>query len=338
MTQFDVMVPHKNMTPERAAECKQIMITGNTAFRKWLPFITLLRSRVCRDAVIKGNLNKVLQYIPSERRAEFLADVPAILRVETVIEDVIGHHVKMIARLAKKWDARNRLHASVSQSYIDGGDIASEGFLAMFDAIRNYARADIRFLTYCWSTVNRRMLEAIVESAPVSCFSRREQKLVKTVVTKQLQSKSLDEAVQDGSVNDEDAALVREVESMGVVLASALKVKGEDSRSDYSCMRRGAASDMSGQPDGAWELYDFIERANLSEFEKDALLSSMAPSHGWTVECAARHTNKHTGQPMTRSGVGFALQNACNKIRRVAGLGEEKRNLSTLMSELVKGH
>jgi DNA-directed RNA polymerase specialized sigma subunit len=340
MTEFDVIVPHKTMTPERADECNQVMITGNKAFRRWLPFISQRRSKSCRAAVIKGRLNEVLQYIPSERRVEFIQDVPAILAVEKVIPDVTGHYVKMVVRLARRWAALNHSEKSSKRSYIDGGDIASEGFLAMFDAIHNYDRDSIRFLTYAWTTVNRRMFAALMETAPISCFSRREQKLLQKVVKDQLQAgrkKSLSEAVRDGVLTGEDAEVVREMLTVKVVLASTLETSFGDHEDmfDFTSLRQGVMTDTRDQPNDAWELYDFIERAGLSDFEQDALLSSMTPFRGWQVECAGRHTHPTSGEPLSRMSVGIALQRACNKIRKVAGLEDSKINLSALMTEAM---
>jgi len=346
MTEFDVIVPHKNMSSERATECYQIMAKGNAAFRRWLPFISQRRSKSCRRAVIKGEMNEVLQHIPSERRVEFLADVPAILAVEGVVMDVVGHHVKMIVRLARRWADNNHNNGcSVRKSYIDGGDIASEGFLAMFDAIHNYDRLDIRFLTYAWSTVNRRMFAAIMETAPIACFNRREQKLLQKVVKDQLKSgrkKSLAQAVSEGVVSDEEAEVVREILTVKVVLASKLEERfgagmGESDVFDYTSLRSGVMDDNRDQPNDSWELYEFIQKAGLSDFEQDALLSSMTPFFGWQVECAKRHKHPLTQEPITRAAVGIALARACSKIRKVAGLAEAKINIAAAMVEAMAG-
>lgn len=339
MTEFDVIVPHKEMSPKRADECNQIMVRGNAAFRKWMPFISRRRSKSCRAAVIKGKLNEVLQHIPSERRVEFIQDVPAILAVERVIPDVTGHYVKMVVRLARRWAKLNHSEKSTKRSYIDGGDIAAEGFLAMFDAIHNYDRPSIRFLTYAWTACNRRMFVALMETAPIACFNRREQKLLQKVVKDQLQAgrkKSLAEAVRDNVITSEDAVVVHEMLTVKVVLASALETSfgSHDDMFDFTSLRKGVMDDKRDQPNDAWELYDFIERADLSEFEQDALLSSMTPFRGWQVECATRHSNP-TGNPVTRAAVGLALQRACNKIRNVAGLEDSHINLSTIMAEAM---
>jgi hypothetical protein len=319
MTEFDVIVPHKTMTPERAEECNQIMIAGNTAFRRWLPFISQRRSKDCRAAVIKGKLNEVLQYIPGERRVEFINDVPAILAVENVVSDVIGHHVKMVVRLARRWAALNAKEKSSRRSYFDTGDIASEGFLAMFDVIRNFDRENIRFLTYAWTAVNRRMFAGLMETAPIACFTRREQKLLQSVVKDQMRAgraKSLSEVVRDGVVTQE-AAFGRDIE-----------------RFDFTSLRQGVMGEKGSQTSDAWELYDFIERAGLSDFEQDALLSSMTPIRGWQVECAERHTNAMSGKTLSRASVGLALQRACDKIRQLAGMEPCKINLSAAMAAM----
>ena len=343
MTEFDVIVPHKNMSAERAEECKQIMVKGNSAFRRWMPYISQRRSKSCRKAVIDGNMNEVLQHIPSERRVEFIADVPAILAVESVIEDVTGHHVKMIVRLARRWATTNHENGcSVRKSYIDGGDLAGEGFLAMFDAIRNYDRPEIRFLTYAWSTVHRRMFAALMETAPIACFNRREQKLLQKVIQDQLKTgrkKSLAEAVSEGVVTNDDAAVIREMLTVKVVLASKLEKDfgagaGESDVFDYTSLRSHVMQDGKDQPNDAWELYDFIARAELSDLEQDVLLSSMTPFFGWQVECAKRHKNP-TGEPVSRQWVGQALSRACSKIRKVAGLDDTKINLAALMTEAM---
>lgn len=343
MKEFDVIVPHKSMTAERAAECNEIMVRGNTAFRKYLPFISQRRSKTCRQAVVTGNLNEVLQHIPDDRKAGFIADVPAILAVEKVITDVLGHYVKMVVRLARRWAGENEDGEkwSVRKSYLDGNDIASEGFLAMFDAIRNYDRPDIRFLTYAWTTCNRRMFAALMETAPIACFSRREQKLLQTVMKDQLKSgrkKSIAEVVSDGVVSDEEGAVVREMLTMKVVFASKLEASfgGDDGDSfDFTSLRAGLNHDRKGQSSDAWELYDFIEQADLSDIEQDALLSSMSPFHGWQVECAKRHKHPVTQEPISRAAIGLALQRACSKIRKVAGLDDTKINLSALMVEAM---
>jgi hypothetical protein len=339
MTEFDVIVPHKTMTPERAEECNQIMIAGNTAFRRWLPFISQRRSKDCRAAVIKGKLNEVLQYIPGERRVEFINDVPAILAVENVVSDVIGHHVKMVVRLARRWAALNAKEKSSRRSYFDTGDIASEGFLAMFDVIRNFDRENIRFLTYAWTAVNRRMFAGLMETAPIACFTRREQKLLQSVVKDQMRAgraKSLSEVVRDGVVTQEDSEVVREMMSIKVVLASTLEAAfGRDiERFDFTSLRQGVMGEKGSQTSDAWELYDFIERAGLSDFEQDALLSSMTPIRGWQVECAERHTNAMSGKTLSRASVGLALQRACDKIRQLAGMEPCKINLSAAMAAM----
>ena len=345
MMEFNVIVPPKTMSDERATERNQIMAKGNAAFRRWLPFISQRRSKSCRRAVIKGELNEVLQHIPSERRVEFLADVPAILAVESVATDVIGHYVKMVMRLAGRWaDINNNNGNSVKRSYIDGDDIASEGFLAMFDAIHNYDRLDIRFLTYAWTTVNRRMFAAITETAPISCFNRREQKLLQKVVKDQLKTgrkKTLEQVVKDAVLNEEEAELVREILTVKIVLASKLEAgfgtgMGENDVFDYTSLRASVMTDNRDQPSDAWELYEFIEKAKLSDFEQDALLSSMTPFFGWQVECAKRHKHPLTQEPITRAAVGEALSRACSKIRKVAGLGESKINLSAAMVEAMR--
>lgn len=344
MPDFDVCVPHKTMSDERTAECNLIMIKGNAAYRKWLPMISLRWSKICRAAVIKGELQTVLQHIPDDRKAEFIADVPAILAVEKVIEDVSCHYTKMVVRLARRWANLNHSEGSAKRSYIDGDDIAAEGFLAMFDAIRNYDRSDIRFLTYAWTTCNRRMFASLMETAPIACFSRREQKLLQTVVKDQLQAgrkKPLAEAVRDGVISNDEADVVREILTVKVVLASTLESSygSHDDMFDfdYTSLRVGRLADGRDQPNGAWELYDFIERAKLSQFEQDALMSSMTPFHGWQVECAGRHAHPLTGEPITRAAVGCALQRACSKIRKIAGMADAKINLNSAMVSAMAG-
>ncbi len=340
---FDVCVPHKTMTPERIAECNEIMIRGNLAFHKWMPFITRKRSKSCRRAIIKGKMNEVLQYIPSERRGEFIEDVPAILLVESVMTDVIGHNVKMINKLAIRWARRNDSEPSIRRAYLDTGDIAQEGFLAMFDVIRNYDRPEIQFITYAWTACNRRMFQAIMETAPISCFTRGERKLLQKVMTDQTKSgckKSLLEFVNDGVVTEKESDIVREMLAVKVVLASRLN--NDDGMFDFTTLRQGALTDTKGQPNDSWELYDFIERAGLSDFEQDALLSAMTPTKAWRQECALRHThvNHESGLPLTRqanlNAFNLALKTACRKIRCLAGLSCVEIDLVSVMSEKEK--
>lgn len=335
MTDFDVIVPHKEISGERMEECRQIMIKGNNAYRKWMPTITRRRSRFCRDLIVKGKLDQVLPFIPADRHAEFLSDIPAIMCVESVIADLLGHHVKMVVNLASKWAKNNNGEKSTKRSYYDGGDLASEGFIAMFDAIRNYNRNDIVFMTYAWMTVSRRMFASLMATSPMSCFTRQERQLLGKIAKKQSQSgnRNIAEAVANEIVNDDEAALVREMLTIKVVLASRLEEsmgRMEDGNFDYTSFRAGASCDRTSQPSDAWELYDFIERANLDECEQDVLLSSLTPFRGWQAECSVRHG-------VSKTTVQNTLQRACNKIRRVAGLCDTDTNVAQLMVASMAG-
>jgi DNA-directed RNA polymerase specialized sigma subunit len=328
MTDFDVIVPHKSVSSERLGECCEIMIRGNDAYRKWMPNITRRRSRECRDLIVKGKSDEVLKYIPAERHAEFKADLPVICNVESVMNDLLGHHVRMIVKLATRWSKTNEGEKSAKRSYYDGGDLASEGFIAMFDAIRNYNRDHIKFVTYAWTTVNRRMFASLMATSPMSCFTRQEQKMLKNAVKKQLETgnRNLADAVAGGVVTGDQAALVREMLTIKVVLASRLEESmGPDSEGfDFTSMREGVSTDRSGQPNDAWGLYDFMERAELDDCEQDVLLSSLTPFRGWQAECSTRHN-------LSRTSVHNILQRACNKIRHVAGLRETDANIAQLM-------
>lgn len=342
-TGFDVLVPHKDLEPERKDECVRIMITGNAAYRRWLPFISLRRSRACRKNVIDGKLCEVLRFIPTDRHEEFMADVPAILRVESVISDMLACHVKMIIKFASRWHETNRSNTfSTKRSYFDGGDLASEGFIAMIDAIHNFDREDIRFITYAGNVVNRRMFAALMQTSPLACFNRREQNLLKKFIRHQLaagEKKTLAQAIDDGVLAEKDASVVREILTVKVVLASVLEKSfgsgmGEDEVFDYTSLRRGAKDDTSNQPTDAWELYDFMDRANLSDIEQDALLSSMMPFRGWQTECSKRHKNRVGDGPVSKMAVSYALQRAVQKIRVLAGLepGDGKLDVESLIS------
>lgn len=330
-TDFEVIVPHKEVESGRLDECCKIMIAGNDAYRKWLPNFTRRRSRICRDLIVKGKEKEAMAFIPSERHGEFLADIPAIMNVESVMEDLLGHHVKMVVTLASRWSKNNSAEKSTKRSYYDGGDLASEGFIAMFDAIRNYNRGDIAFLTYAWTTVNRRMFASLMATSPISCFTRQEQKMLKKAVKKQLETgnRNLADAVAGGVVSDDEAALVREMLTIKVVLASRMEETMTDGAGcsdsfDYTNFRAGASDDHFGQPNDAWELYDYIGRADLDPCEQDVLLSSLAPFRGWQSECSIRHN-------ITKTSVHNTLQRACNKIRRVAGLCDTEANIARLM-------
>jgi len=132
-------------------------------------------------------------------------------------------------------------------------------------------------------------------------------------------------------VGADEAALVREMLTIKVVLASRMKESLQEEGSfDYTSFRVGANSDRTSQPSDAWELYDFIERANLDECEEDILLSSLTPFRGWQAECSVRHG-------VSKTTVQNTLQRACNKIRRVAGLRETHENIAQLMVASMAG-
>ena len=330
---FDVMVPHKEISPERMGECIKVMVSGNDAYRKWLPHVTRRRSRICRDSIVKGKHEEVLPFIPADRQAEFMADIPAIRNVETVIEELLGHHVKMIVNLAVKWSRKNNGEKSTRRSYYECGDLASEGFIAMFDALRNYNREETHLFTYLYTTVNRRMFLSLMATSPMSCFTWLEQQMLNKAIQKQSQSgkKNFADAVASGDVTDKQAELVREIRTIKVVLASCLEETvahgGQDSF-DFTSLRSGLSHDRQGQPNDAWELYDYIERAGLNECEQDVLLSSLTPFRGWQAECAVRHN-------ITRTWVHDVLHRACNKIRRIAGLDETKSNIAKIMVDSI---
>jgi hypothetical protein len=344
---FDVNVPHKDMSEERKVEVNSIMVVGNSAYHRWMSYISNRRSRVCRQAIIDGDYKKVLSLIPEERHPEFMADIPAILAVETVIEDVIAAHVKMVVRLARRWaDANSSPNLAVKRSYFDGDDLVSEGFLAMYDVIRNYDRANIRFLTYAWNTVNRRMFAALMETAPIACFNRREQNLLKKVIKSQLaagRKQSLAEAVSQGVIGENDVGVVRQILAVEIVLASTLEKAfgagmGEDEVFGYISLRADAHTARPDSSDsGAWEFYDLLQRAGLSEIEEDALISCMNPVHGWMTQCAKRHKNSDSGRAVSKMAVTYALQRAITKVRRVAGLPPDTEiDLPSLMAKANK--
>lgn len=322
---FHTAVPHEELTPARKRECCEIMRRGNSLYRKYLPHISMYRSRKCRRMVIDGHAEKVLAFIPEERHDEFRADVPTILEVESVIPDMIGCNVKMIVKLAIRYAKSNSTNAmQVRKSYLEGNDFVSEGFMAMIDAIHNYDRDAVGFLTYAWNVVNRRLFVAMIESSPSASFSRSEQKLLQTFIKSEIKKgrkPSLAKAVADKAMDECEAAVVREMLGIKVMLASTLESYFQSDREssfDYTSIRAGVARDAKGRPIDSWELYDLIERARLNQLEQDALLSSMTPCQGWQVECARRHKRQGHDKNISKTTVANALKQAVSKIRDIA--------------------
>ena len=306
---MSLVVKSKNMSEQRATECNEIMLRGNSTYRKYSEYIPLQYNKICRRAIIKGNLNEVLRYIPIERKVEFVGDVQIILNVENVIVDIMSQYTRMVKKIASQLNQDNRKGKNSAMiSYLSEDDMISKGFIALLDAIHNYNMVEFKFLTYAWNVCHRRILAAIGDSSQMSNFTKKERSVYQRA-NKLAGGRSLKEMLKEGLITEEESMTISEVINIRVTHSSM--IEGEEGSNDYTCFR---AVDEEKRE---WELDEIIAQAHLSVLERDVFISSGSPFFGWRTACAKRHNHPMTGDPISKMAITYALERAMMKMRSV---------------------
>lgn len=243
----------------------------------------------------------------------------ALRALETVI---MAGHVKMVYRI------RNRLCLSQRHlGMVDGQDLVAVGFLAVRDAIYGYRRKEVKFVTYVYHAIFRRMLREIASGNDVRKVSKNKFKLLAAYYKAILvnpEDDSFESVVfrtriaepGDGADKPTDRPLTgAEVDDLKAIFTRF--VRDNELLMDTDRGGRGGRGIESirdphpGVDFGAIEFQEVVAKACLTDHERNLVeLAVHNPYPGFRTDYAR-------SQDVTRAWASQCLLNAQKKIARV---------------------
>lgn len=249
--------------------------------------------------------------ITDSQAAAIVAAMPSIQAVRNIEYKMLCAHAAMARKHALSFGKRN--YGGVCEIE----DFYQEALMAVLDAIYSYTE-ESAFTTFAWHAITRRLTTAENKANPFTPLTNEAMKLVRLFdkTANSFNGKvSDDEVYAKMNITDEELAVLKDARRK-VVSGSQIVQDGEESSVvDYTEGRSGIDGERDTVPCN-YELYEAIDRAGLTEMEREVILCTMYPYYGWQADLAKNTHNPKTGRPYSRMTVNNVLKSALEKVKK----------------------
>lgn len=304
-------IRHVNLKSSEMQELQTIMSKGNTLLKECAAMMNMTGGE------FRGQLfNKILDIskLSPEQIQKIEAAKPFIMAVREKCEyRLINGFAKMVYKQAKA--AASNVSDAKNAFY----EFEQVGTLALLDCIYGYTDINIKFITYVWNSVRRRINNTINRLNPFCPLTNEAMNLIQNFNETKLKL--------NRPVNAEEVIEIMGLtpDKRAIFFAATTKVINQkcekknssdyEENSDYTALRRGIDKDLQVNI-GRQEVRQAIKNAELSNIELHLLLGEMFPYTGWREDIASRFINPKTGKRYTREVTGI-LERAKKKVKDV---------------------
>ncbi len=308
-------IPNVRLSKDELAENCQIMVRGNKLLHDLAQTAGLAHKQFRSKLFKKDFDSKDWPQFNEEQIKSFQDALPAIKAVRDIEWRMLCGFARLVRKHANGWARRVPNGPLVYQDYVQ------EAFMALLDAIYTYTDADIRFITYSWWVIRNRLSTACNKGQPLTPLTNQAIRLLQKFEETKLafnRYSTNDEIYEKMKLNPEEIELIQDAQ---------VRVLGPDdgiaanrwyferyNGSDYTEARRDIASPQEFNG-GNFEIRDAFNKADLSDFERKVVETSLYPHTGWREDLAKHEINPRTGKRYTRAGINIILDGALKKIK-----------------------
>jgi len=334
-------LPYREVSNRVKEVYEEVMRTGNLALLRWYeksekfrPRKKYGRMRFFYDILhdVGGEVNRVKMFgvtIPK-------TDIKKMLDVHNIEANVIEAYSQLARNICFKW-AASAVDRSVSL-----GDLYNEASEALRKSIYYYTRSDVRFCTYVYWSIKRRMINCCNCPNPLSNLPqqaidlRRRYRKAKIELNRPV---TFLEVVDFLGLNQSEVRILQ----ASLVLVFNQDTVGNhqhsyDEESDFSTVCGSVFNGTNGSR--CWQvagrrgfhpvfaptdnllladLETYLEKVDLSDIERKVLDGFLKDaSNGWQTRLARTLNNPNTDQPYTRMSVSLAWDRIIRKLKEVA--------------------
>jgi DNA-directed RNA polymerase specialized sigma subunit len=323
-------VPYIKLTKKAEEKCLDLLVQANVLLKKWAECFGARKSREFRKLLFKGHRDKaamaeVEQSIPVTLLDEFRQERQFIIAIHVTKYPDLDNRTVEFAMLcgysglgrkhAKRWFAQNGEGNGMSLD-----DYKNEAYLAILDSIYGYTDRTISFSSFAWASLKNRMIACTNKCNLLCPLTNPDLELLARYEDTR---KTFNDHVTFDQVV---AAMGLDEEQYKALGAIMTKVYAEsqiavdhtghdDTPNDYTSLRSGIDNDGEDRIIRL-QVRQAIDEADLTDFERIVLETSMNPYYGWQSDVARNNINPSTKKPYTRMWVGLALKNAHEKVRQ----------------------
>jgi DNA-directed RNA polymerase specialized sigma subunit len=249
--------------------------------------------------------------ITDNQAAAIVAAIPSIQAVRSIEYKMLCGHAPLARKHALSFGKRN--YGGVCE--ID--DFYQEALMAVLDAIYSYTE-ETAFTTFAWHAITRRLTTAANKANPFTPLTNEAMKLVRLFdkTANSFNGKvSDDEVYAKMNITESELAVLKDARRK-IINGSQIVQEGEESSVvDYTEGRCGIDGERDTVPCN-YELYEAIDRAGLTELEREVILCTMYPYYGWQADLAKNTHNPKTGRPYSRMTINNVLKSALDKVKK----------------------
>jgi len=302
------VVPYKKIEESKLQDYLEVLRKGNTMLKELAQMLGI-KPRKLRKQIFKKDFRiEHFCHLPDFQFNFFKSALPCILAVRELEWTMICG----FSRLAEK-------HAHVwSKSGRSFDDCLQDAYIALLSAIYSYTQMKIKFITYAWVAI-RNKLSAAAYNDNLLSYSKNVLKLVQIFNNEKTNGTLTDQKVYEKLGFSPKQIKLVERARISVSCESALDLDRTGDRScdavDYTANRRGLLNEQPAVSEN-FEIWDALENAGLSDFERKVVDTYLSPHYGWKEDLASQYINPRTKKRYTRMAISFVLKNALEKIKR----------------------
>ncbi len=319
-----VSFPSVSLSSEEIDRHFRTMRKGNTALKRCAE-LTGLENKTFRSKLFHSKFNPDETDVKGERIwpamadttiAEIIKSIPLIEAVRSIEWTMLCAYSRLAKRHAKAW---TKLRSGV---IVSEADYFQEAIVALLDAIYSYTQDNVKFITFAWRVIYNRLAAASNKNNPFGPMTNEALKLLKRFEEAKFTFNGpvTDDEVMDSlNLTEEETALLKDVQvrvyGAPEVCSKMFPCDGERT-DDYTATRYGIDNEKDTVPCN-FEIREAMQHANLTDFERQIVSTSLYPHYGWQTELAAAHVNPNTNKPYSRAAIAVMLERALRKIKAV---------------------
>lgn len=328
------MVPYVKLTKKQEEVCLEKIVKANGLLKKWACYLGDRKAREFRKQLFKGVrdrkvMSELEKSVPTENLEEFRAERRFIISIHmdelteldnrTVEYAMLCGFSALARKHARRWFCQNEPGSGMSL-----GDYNNEAYIALLDAIYGYDSFGVKFTSFAWATLHNRMIYVTNGNNPLCPLTNPDLMLLAKFEDTR---KSFNDRVTFDQVCERMGLSDDQYKSLSTIMAkvytesqitghnnlgAGVGASSDDVPNDYTALRNVERADRTAT---IVSVRDAIERADLTDFERKVLETSLNPYYGWQADVARNTLNPNTGEPYTRMWTAIALKNAHEKVR-----------------------
>lgn len=323
-------LPYTPLSDEDKRAYEATMLAGNSRLKHWHQKIKEQKSRKYSRVQFRKDFLQAVKNNAGVVCVEGICipdkDVKKILAVKKIEWPLVTGFSRLVMKQAKRWIRRDH------DAALDFEDLRNEGLVALTNAIYHYNSETVRFSTFAYHSIHRRLITVCTRASSFSPRSNGNIELYQLyvdVLRKANGPVTFDEIVERLQLSKKQIHTLRSMLVQSINASNLPSIGADDadySGGDYSQLgSQQGEYVVSGHQQGAGVIFrreeqleldqlDAVEDAGLTDFERKVLEAYLASGgRGWMTEFAEENLNAQ-GKAMSRAWVSQTMQRVREKI------------------------